>query len=335
MFEKYLYALGRGVRGVRRALDEQRRDETPDPAATAKDITPPKPAPDHGDDGDATPQPHVVDAGTPALPYDPIEIGGRTLIMGIVNVTPDSFSDGGRYFDPQRAVEQALRLAAEGADILDIGGESTRPGAEAIDAREEWARIEPVIRALVRQTRTPVSIDTMKAGVAAAALEAGAAMVNDVWGFQFDPQLPSVVAAADAHCVVMHNRQNEDPAIDIFEDVRVFLARSLDLALAAGVRRERIVIDPGIGFGKTNQQSMIMVQRLGDLKAAFELPVLLGLSRKRMIGEATGRKIAAQRDAGAVAANLFGLEQGADILRVHNVAAHVDALRMWKALRNA
>lgn len=334
MFDKYLYALGRGVRGVRDALEERRRAETPDPARDARDITPPgqnvEPAGRLAADRDA---PHDGDSGAAGpLPRDPVSIGQRVLVMGIVNVTPDSFSDGGEFFDTGRAVDHALQMAEEGADLLDIGGESTRPGATPVDADAEWARIEPVLRAVVRQTRTPVSVDTMKASVAAAALEAGASMINDVWGFQFDPDMARVVAEADAPCVLMHNRRSEDEDIDIFEDVRAFLAKSVDLAMAAGIRRERIVIDPGIGFGKTNDQSLAMVRRLAELKSAFGLPVLLGLSRKRMIGIATGRKIAAQRDAGTLAANLYGVGQGADIIRVHNVAVHVDALKTYSAL---
>lgn len=336
MLDKYFYAIGRGVRGIREALDEQRRAETPDPAISARDVTPPR---------DAPPQPVSIerqvaradgnaDGNVAPLQRKKIEIGKRVLVMGIVNVTPDSFSDGGHFFDPDRAIAHALQLDADGADILDIGGESTRPGAAPVTAEEEIARVVPIIRAIASQTATPISIDTMKASVATAALAAGASMVNDVWGFRHDTGIAGVVARAGVPCVLMHNRREVDPVIDIYSDVCAFLSSSIDLALRAGVKREDIVVDPGIGFGKTNEQSMEMVRRLAELKAAFGLPLLLGLSRKRMIGEATGRKVAAQRDAGTVAANLFGIGKGADIVRVHNVTVHVDALRVMAALEN-
>lgn len=333
MLDKYFYALGRGVRGIREALDEHRRAEAPDPANAARDITPPaSPVAPPAIEGRQGGGGGAVDA---PLPRRQIEIGNRVLVMGIVNVTPDSFSDGGNYFDPGSAISHALQLDGDGADILDIGGESTRPGAQPVAAADEAARVVPVIRAIAAQTGTPVSIDTMKASVAEAALRAGASLVNDVWGFHYDHAMARVVADAGCPCVLMHNRHADDAGIDIFTDVCDFLSRSLDIALRAGVRQEKIVIDPGIGFGKTNDQSMEMVRRLGELKARFGLPVLLGLSRKRMIGEATGRRIAAQRDAGTIAANLFGVGQGADIIRVHNVSVHVDALRMMTALGNS
>ncbi len=333
MLDKYFYAIGRGVRGIREALDEQRRAEKPDPAVAARDVTPPRDAHQQA----APIERHISGADSRVKPLQrkAIELGKRVLVMGIVNVTPDSFSDGGQFFDPDKAIAHAMQLDADGADILDIGGESTRPGAEPVTAEEEIARVVPIIRAIASQTTTPISIDTMKASVAIAALEAGASMVNDVWGFQHDTGIAGVVAHSGVPCVLMHNRRDVDPAVDIYSDVCTFLSRSIDLALRAGVKREAIIIDPGIGFGKTNEQSMEMVRRLAELKAAFGLPLLLGLSRKRMIGEATGRKVAAQRDAGTVAANLFGIDKGADIVRVHNVTVHVDALRMMAALRDS
>jgi dihydropteroate synthase len=313
MFDKYLYALGRGVRGVKKALAEA--GET-DPAQAARDITP-------------TPQP----ARTLAPARFPLRLGERTLIMGVVNVTPDSFSDGGRWFDPDAAIAHGKRLAAEGADILDVGGESTRPGAAAVTVEEEIARVVPVIRALAASVSTPISIDTMKAPVARAALEAGASVVNDVWGFQFDPDLARVAADAGALCVLMHNRREDDASIDIFAEVCDFLSRSLDIALAAGVARERIVLDPGIGFGKTHAQSFELIRRLPELKARFALPVLLGASRKRCIGAASGVDVAAERVAGSVAAHLYGAIHGADIVRVHDVAEHRQALGVLRAIQ--
>jgi dihydropteroate synthase len=313
MFDKYLYALGRGVRGVKKALAEA--GET-DPAQAARDITP-------------TPQP----ARTLAPARFPLRLGERTLIMGVVNVTPDSFSDGGRWFDPEAAIAHGKRLAAEGADILDVGGESTRPGAAAVTVEEEIARVVPVIRALAASVSAPISIDTMKVPVARAALEAGASVVNDVWGFQFDPDLARVAADAGALCVLMHNRREDDASIDIFAEVCDFLSRSLDIALAAGVARERIVLDPGIGFGKTHAQSFELIRRLPELKARFALPVLLGASRKRCIGAASGVDVAAERVAGSVAAHLYGAIHGADIVRVHDVAEHRQALGVLRAIQ--
>jgi dihydropteroate synthase len=313
MFDKYLYALGRGVRGVKKALAEA--GET-DPAEAARDITP-------------TSQP----ARTLAPARFPLRLGERTLIMGVVNVTPDSFSDGGRWFDPEAAIAHGKRLAAEGADILDVGGESTRPGAAAVTVEEEIARVVPVIRALAASVSAPISIDTMKAPVARAALEAGASVVNDVWGFQFDPDLARVAADAGALCVLMHNRREDDASIDIFAEVCDFLSRSLDIALAAGVARERIVLDPGIGFGKTHAQSFELIRRLPELKARFALPVLLGASRKRCIGSASGVDVAAERVAGSVAAHLYGAIHGADIVRVHDVAEHRQALGVLRAIQ--
>ncbi|WP_409371498.1 dihydropteroate synthase [Methylocella sp. CPCC 101449] len=252
--------------------------------------------------------------------------------MGIVNVTPDSFSDGGRYLDHAAAVAHGEQLAAEGADILDIGGESTRPGAATVTLDEEIARVVPVVRTLSARTRLPISIDTMKAKVAAAAIEAGATIVNDVWGFQFDPDIAKVSADAGVHCVLMHNRRQDDASIDMFAEVKDFLSRSIDIALKAGVNRDKIFIDPGIGFGKTHDQSFELVRRLAELKQALGFPLLLGISRKRFIGFATTRTIASERMIGSVAADVYGAFNGADIVRVHDVAAHVEAFAVLNAI---
>ena len=331
MFDKYLYALGRGIRGVREALEEQQRVSEPDPAK-ARDITPPKQQTHSAPTIEMQPGGTAVSGPIAGTSLDGALLGERVLVMGIVNVTPDSFSDGGRFVDPQRAIDHGVDMAGVGADIVDVGGESTRPGATPVSAEEELERILPVIRGIAASTRTPVSADTMKAAVAAAAIDAGARIVNDVWGFQFDPGIARVVAANSVHCVLMHNRETDDPSVDMFAEVRDFLSRSVDLALGAGVAQDRIILDPGIGFGKTNDQSLEMVRRLGELKRHFDLPILLGLSRKRMIGNATGRPAGGQRDPGTLAANLFGIEQGADIIRVHNVPVHVDALKVRAAL---
>lgn len=313
MFDKYMFALGRGVRSAMNALDDKPAPADPE---QARDITPRAPA-----------------LEAPALPGVALKWTGATQIMGVVNVTPDSFSDGGLYLDQERAIAHGQRLAAEGAHILDIGGESTRPGAAPVSVEDEIARVLPVVRALGASTRLPISIDTMKASVAARAIEAGATIVNDVWGFQFDPDMARVVAQSGVHCVLMHNRASEDPAIDIYEDACAFLARSVEIALAAGVARDKIIIDPGIGFGRTHAQSFEQMRRLGQLRAAFDLPVLLGASRKRCIGAATGQDVAGERVAGSVAAHLWGAMHGADIIRVHDVAEHAQALSVLSAIK--
>jgi dihydropteroate synthase len=313
MFDKYMFALGRGVRSAMNALDEP-KTEPADPAH-ARDVTPRAP-----------------ELEAPALPGVALKWTRVPLIMGVVNVTPDSFSDGGLYLDHARAIAHGERLANEGAHILDIGGESTRPGAAPVSVDDEIARVVPVVRALSASTRLPISIDTMKAAVAARAIEAGATIVNDVWGFQFDADMARVVAQSGVHCVLMHNRTSEDPAIDIYADACAFLARSVEIALAAGVARDKIIIDPGIGFGRTHAQSFEQIRRLAELRAAFDLPVMLGASRKRCIGAATGQDVAAQRVAGSLAAHLWGAMHGAAIIRVHDVAEHAQALNVLSAI---
>src|ERR1700721_329997 len=206
-----------------------------------------------------------------------------TLVMGVVNVTPDSFSDGGRFLDPQAAIAQARRLATEGADILDIGAESTRPygGAVRVSVEEERARLEPVLTG-VMALGCPVSVDTMKAPIAAWAIDLGGAIVNDVWGLQRDPDMARVVAERGVPVIIMHNRDAADPAIDIVADVTSFFERSLEIAARAGIARERIVLDPGIGFGKTPGQSITCIGRLAAFRKSG-LPLLVGASRKRFI----------------------------------------------------
>ncbi|HEV2575219.1 MAG TPA: dihydropteroate synthase [Beijerinckiaceae bacterium] len=324
MFEKYLYALGKGVRSVRRTLDEEARKEAVADPNAPRDVTP--------DDTSVAEPAATVDVSSVVPARTPLRLSHRALVMGIVNVTPDSFSDGGRYLDHAAAVAHGEQLAAEGADILDIGGESTRPGAATVTLDEEIARVVPVVRTLSARTRLPISIDTMKAKVAAAAIEAGATIVNDVWGFQFDPDIARVSAEAQVHCVLMHNRRQDDAGIDMFAEVKDFLSRSIDIALKAGVNRDNIFIDPGIGFGKTHDQSFELVRRLAELKQALGFPLLLGISRKRFIGFATTRTIASERMIGSVAADVYGALNGADIVRVHDVAAHVEAFAVLNAI---
>jgi len=254
------------------------------------------------------------------------------LVMGILNITPDSFSDGGRFLDPEKAVAQARAMIADGADIIDVGAESTRPygGAMPVDADDERRRLEPVL-ARVCALGLPVSIDTMKAVVARWALARGAAMVNDVWGLQRDPAMAEVVAAQGCPVVIMHNRDSADPALDIVVEMESFFARSLAIAERAGIARDRIVLDPGIGFGKTPEQSLQAIGRL-DRLGALGLPLLLGASRKRFIDKVSPAP-PDRRLGGSIAAHLLGVLNGAAIVRVHDVAETVQALKVAAAIR--
>ncbi len=258
----------------------------------------------------------------------------RPLVMGVLNVTPDSFSDGGRYFDPQAAMVHARRLAAEGADILDVGAESTRPygGAVRISLEEEGARLAPLLSDVIA-LGVPVSIDTLKAAIAAWALDLGAAIVNDVWGLQGDADMARVVAEHQAPVVIMHNRMTVDPAIDIIAEVTDFFRRSLDIAARAGIPRQRIVLDPGIGFGKTAEQSLTCIARL-DAWREFGAPLLVGASRKRFIHSIAPSE-PMDRLGGSLAAHLLAVENGATIVRVHDVAATAQALAVASAIRCA
>jgi dihydropteroate synthase len=259
---------------------------------------------------------------------------GRPLVMGVLNVTPDSFSDGGRFLDPASALEQASRMIAEGTDILDIGAESTRPygDAVAVSSDEEIRRLTPVLPAAVAMG-VPVSIDTMKAAVAEWALAAGAAIVNDVWGLQRDSGLARVVAVHQVPVIVMHNRDAADPAIDILADISAFFSRSLEIARRAGIAREKIVLDPGIGFGKTAEQSLTAIACIGEFKS-FGLPLLVGASRKRFIDKVSPAP-PDQRLGGSIAAHVLAVVGGAAIIRTHDVAETVQALRVAAAIRSA
>jgi dihydropteroate synthase len=266
-----------------------------------------------------------------------LPLGERTLVMGIVNVTPDSFSDGGLNLEAGTAVAAALRMTLEGADLVDIGGESTRPGHVVIAAEEEWERVRPVLEGLSEGSAPvpPVSIDTWKAEVARRAVAAGASIINDVWGFQRDPAIAHVAAETGAAAILMHNRDSVDASIDIVADILRFLERSLGIARAAGMPDNRIVLDPGIGFGKTIEQSYRAVAALPRLKN-MGFPVLLGLSRKAFIGRLFQPEAPpTARLPGTVAANTFGVMAGADIVRVHDVKEHVQAMRVLDALRRA
>jgi dihydropteroate synthase len=252
-------------------------------------------------------------------------------VMGVLNVTPDSFSDGGQFAAPERALAQARRMIAEGADIIDIGAESTRPyGSEPISAEQELQRLQPVLPDVVA-LGIPVSIDSMKSAVVAWALDQGAAIANDVWGLQRDSGMAGLVAARSAPVIIMHNRDSADPAVDIMQDIVDFFARSLDIAAKAGVSPDKIVLDPGIGFGKTPEQSMTALARLGELQS-FGFPLLVGASRKRFISTVTPSE-PHQRLGGSIAAHLLAAQNGARIIRAHDVAETVQALRVAAAIR--
>jgi len=273
----------------------------------------------------ATPAPHPVLRTFLAKPYP--------AVMGVLNVTPDSFSDGGKFLTAEPALAQARRLVAEGADIIDVGAESTRPyhGARPVSAEEELARLRGVLSAIV-SLGVPVSIDSMKSSVAAFALDAGAVIVNDVWGLQGDSGMATLVASRNVPVIVMHNRDSADPTIDIMSDISAFFARSLDIATKAGIARGNIVLDPGIGFGKTAEQSMTALARLDELKS-FGLPLLVGASRKRFIASVTPSE-PQQRLGGSIAAHLIAARRGARIIRTHDVAETVQALRLAAAIED-
>ena len=251
-------------------------------------------------------------------------------VMGVLNITPDSFSDGGQFIAPERALAQARRMIAEGADIIDIGAESTRPyGSEPVSADQERQRLEPVLNDVV-SLGIPVSIDSMKSAVVGWALDAGAAIANDVWGLQRDPDMAALLAARRSPVIVMHNRDRADPGIDIMRDIAAFFACSIEIATKAGISRENIMLDPGIGFGKTPEQSMIVLARLRELDA-FGLPLLVGASRKRFISSVTPSE-PHQRLGGSIAAHLIAAEGGARVIRTHDVAETVQALRVAAAI---
>jgi dihydropteroate synthase len=251
-------------------------------------------------------------------------------VMGVLNVTPDSFSDGGKFVAPERALAQARRMIAEGADIIDIGAESTRPyGSQPISADEERERLRPVLAEIVT-LGIPVSIDSMKASVTAWALEAGAVIANDVWGLQRDPAMAALLAERGSPVIIMHNRDGADASLDIMKDIAAFFRRSLDIAAKAGISADNIVLDPGIGFGKTHEQSMTALARLDQL-LVFELPLLVGASRKRFIDAITPSE-PGQRLGGSIAAHVIAANGGARIIRTHDVAETVQALRVAAAI---
>jgi dihydropteroate synthase len=264
------------------------------------------------------------------------QVSGDFRLMGVVNVTPDSFSDGGRYLDPEAAVAHGLALEAEGASILDVGGESTRPGASAVPAEDELRRVLPVIEGLVAAGATAqLSIDTSKATVAAAALQAGATLVNDVTALRGDPEMAGVIATSGAGCCLMHmlgdpRTMQRDPRYDdVVAEVEAFLAQRMAVAITAGIEEQRIMLDPGIGFGKTIEHNLELLRRLDEL-VALGRPVVIGTSRKSFLGRLTGREVD-ERLAGTIATCVIAYERGARVFRVHEVAPVRDALTVAAA----
>ena len=257
-------------------------------------------------------------------------------IMGIVNVTPDSFSDGGEFLDPARAIAHGRELAAEGADVLDIGGESTRPGAEGVTAEEELVRVAPVVEALTGDDGPPVSIDTSKVAVAEAALGLGAAMVNDVTALRAEPELAALCAERRCEVVLMHmlgdpRTMQENPVYeDVVDDIKAFLAERIEFAVSEGIEEERIWIDPGIGFGKTTEHNLELHRRLGEL-SELGRPISFGSSRKSFIGKLTGAEVD-QRLGGSIASNVIAYANGAGMLRVHDVAPMRQAVTVADAI---
>jgi len=256
----------------------------------------------------------------------------RPIVMGVLNITPDSFSDGGQFLDPRLALEQAARMIEEGADLIDIGAESTRPyGAKPVTLEEELERLTPVLPDLVR-LGLPVSIDTIKPEIALWALGLGVRLVNDVWGLQRDPNMAHVVSQHGAPVVIMHNRYKADPSINIVSDINAFFDHSLDIAAKAGISPDAIVLDPGIGFGKTPEQSMEAIAKLAQF-THYGLPILVGASRKRFIHSVSPSE-PIDRIGGSIAAHVIAYMNGATIIRTHDVAETIQALRVATALRD-
>jgi dihydropteroate synthase len=265
-----------------------------------------------------------------------INLGRRTAIVGVLNVTPDSFSDGGQNFDAGRAIERALQMEAEGADIVEVGGESTRPGAMRLPVNEELARVLPVLNGLVNQLRVPIAIDTYKSEVATAALAKGASIINDVSALRFDPAVADVAARENATLVLMHMRgepatmQKIEPSPDIFTEIESDLNAAIRVAESRGVNRRRIIIDPGIGFGKTLEQNLAIINRLNQFES-FGLPLMVGTSRKSFIGRISGNP-ADERLFGTAASVAAAIIRGAHIVRVHDVKEIVEVARITDAI---
>lgn len=266
-----------------------------------------------------------------------LEMGQRTHIMGVLNVTPDSFSDGGIYFQKDRAIEHGLSMAKDGADIIDVGGESTRPYSEKISAEEEMDRVIPVIRALSKDLRIPISIDTCKADVARQALKAGASIINDISAFRFDPEMMSVAADAGVPVILMHmqgtpvDMQANPTYENLILEILDFLRDAMDRSVAGGIERDMIIVDPGIGFGKTFDHNLQIIRELAEFNV-LERPILLGPSNKAFIGHILNKE-PHERDTGSMAAVAAGVLNGAHIVRVHNVKKTIETVKMVDAIK--
>lgn len=262
-----------------------------------------------------------------------LRLGVHTAVMGILNMTPDSFSDGGKWNDAESAVQHAAAMEAEGAHIIDIGAESTRPGACPLSSEEEMKRLMPGLQEVLRHVSVPVSVDTYHAATAEAALREGAHMINDIWGFQHDDgSMAEVAGAADVPVVLMHNRKGHEYDGDIIDHIRRFLDRSVNIAIQHRVKEENIILDPGIGFGKTGCQNMEVIRRLGELTALFPYPFLLGASRKKFIGQILGLPVQ-ERAEGTGAVCLWGILHGCSIIRVHDVKPIARMAKMMDVIR--
>jgi len=266
-----------------------------------------------------------------------LDLSRRTHVMGVINVTPDSFSDGGQFFEKERAVEQALQLASDGADLIDIGGESTRPYSKGISADEEMSRVIPVIEALKKELGVPISIDTLKAQVAREALRWGASMVNDISALRSDPEMASVVAETGVPVILMHMKgtpadmQVNPTYDDVAAEIIGFLRKAMDQAVSRGVRRDRIIVDPGIGFGKTSDHNLEIIRGLGRFQC-LEAPILVGSSRKAFIGRIVEKKVH-ERDTGTMATVAAAVMNGAHLVRVHNVKQAVETVKVIDAIK--
>ncbi|MGB7605326.1 MAG: dihydropteroate synthase [Lutisporaceae bacterium] len=259
-----------------------------------------------------------------------INIGERTYIMGILNITPDSFSDGGDFVDFDKAIAHAKQMVEDGADIIDIGGESTRPGFAEVSEKEEIQRVIPIISRLSKEINVPISVDTYKAKVAEKAIQAGATIINDIWGMQKEPQMAEVAARYNVPIILMHNQLGIEYSVDIMEEICMFFNKSIDMGLNAGIKRENMIIDPGIGFGKTPEQNVVVMARLGELND-LGCPILLGTSRKSFIGKILDL-VPKERVDGTVATTVMGIIQGTDIVRVHDVKENARAAKVTDAV---
>ncbi|MBO3445005.1 dihydropteroate synthase [Clostridium sp. CCUG 7971] len=258
------------------------------------------------------------------------DYGKKTYIMGILNVTPDSFSDGGNFNSVETAIKHAKDMINEGADMIDLGGESTRPGHKYVDEDEELRRIIPIIKELKKEVKVPISVDTYKSKVADGALELGVEMINDIWGLRKDENMANVIAKHDAHVCIMHNQDGTEYDKDIMESIKEFLTESIEIGINAGIDKEKIVLDPGIGFGKTVEQNLEVLKRLDELNE-LGYPILLGTSRKSVIGNVLNVE-PKERVEGTIATTVLGIRDGVDIVRVHDIKENLRAAKMADAI---